>query len=348
MGPRIARTLGPALLLLWTASAAASADPPPPPPLAHLWVAGEATVRDLRVTVRCAAIEGGGVGARCRLASRYTLEAAGPVMLRPRYGGARGPEGEPGALRVDGAPLGGERVLAGGEAVRVGVEATRVMQASRRRPFLLPPNRARHPLLGDDAGAWRAPPALGAPLADGPRVRLEGPVHADVEPGPARVTIGGEAVRGVRALDVERATVRLTLPRPPSPGSPVQHGGPALGLGARLRFQVPDDEGRWLLRVGYELAFFEHLIGSVWLETDFESVMEVLQVELALPQVLFLIPSAAVGVGVVARQLGPRAPDAALRLHVGWNVFALGMSGDFDYWPALGGWTGSLSVRVSL
>jgi len=63
---------------------------------------------------------------------------------------------------------------------------------------------------------------------------------------------------------------------------------------------------------------------------------------------LILLPSASAGVGFVARQLGPRDADAAFRVRLGVGVWVVGVSADFDYWPAIGEWTASLRARVSL
>ena len=87
---------------------------------------------------------------------------------------------------------------------------------------------------------------------------------------------------------------------------------------------------------------------SAWVETDLDSLYESLLVEFSLPGLIFAVPGLGVGVGAVARQLGDRDADAALRVRVSAQWFAVGLVADFDYWPVLGRWTGVVRARVSL
>lgn len=354
MSRRVYSTLGLAVLLA-TGTASASA-PRPPPSLAHLRVTGEAVLRDVSVTVRCHEPDRRGHAAHCRVSATYELGALGTVMLRAQD---TWPDEEPPGLQLDGKPFHGasaERTLSEGERVRVVIEDSVELTAGHRFdgwPRSVRPHLVRHPVLGRTLGPWHEEDVDGA-LAKGSRIHVEGPIQADVEPGPARISIGGQVVSGVRELEVPRPTVQVSLSAgPPEDTSwgPVRHGGPVLGFGSRRRYGFPEDGGdslRFLLRAGYELAFFDYLFASVWFETDFDSIMEVLLVEVASPELMVFVPSFSAGVGAVARQLGPRDADAALRLHVGGNILLLGISGDFDYWPAIGEWTASLSARISI
>jgi len=96
-----------------------------------------------------------------------------------------------------------------------------------------------------------------------------------------------------------------------------------------------------------QVAAEEHFIASLWFETDTESISEALLIEVAAPG-LFILPSLAVGVGVVATQLGPRNADAALRIRMTSSSWGLGFVSDFDYFPSTGTWSAGLAGRFGI
>mgnify|MGYP001598565147 CR=1 FL=1 len=161
------------------------------------------------------------------------------------------------------------------------------------------------------------------------------------------VSVGAEPVLGIADVVAPRPSLALGVSGGGSDDSIVQHGGPYLAMGLRGT-TAPDDEGRFALRVGYELALVEHVIGSIAFETDFDSILESVLVEIASPELAILIPSFAAGVGLALRQLGQRDADAALRLHIGANVLSAGVAVDLDYWPAIADWTLTAVARVSV
>ncbi len=215
--------------------------------------------------------------------------------------------------------------------------------------WILSPLRARHLVLGDGHDVRREGENAYGDLVVGDAIALEGDVAVDVQvPAAIAVNFGGRPVDGVSRVSAAHDGLLLTVRvEPEGEPFPIQHGGPVLGVGAR--FDLADEENTLVtLRGAYELAVADHFIGSVSFETDFESIYESLVIETASPELLVLLPSVAAGIGVVARQLGDRDADAALRLRLGMNLLAVGLTCDFDYWPAIGDWTASMVARLSI
>lgn len=328
------------------ALAAAMASPPPPPPPPALTVVGLATVRDVRVVVACDDRSGDLPAAECAVDVSFSITAdEEPVHLEVEDRGRGGYE-----LLVDAQPVSGVHTLEAGQASHVSLHLASSLAARRVQEFqwIVPAMYVRHLVLGDvlaahNEGAWFSTPALA-----GMRITVDGPVEVETTvPDFVNVSVGAEAVVGHASLDIPRPTIAIGITAPPIDHGPIQPGGPLLAAGVRFDMSNSSDDGRFLLRAGYEVGFAEHFFVSVAFETDFESIMESLVIEAATPAVL-IIPSMFAGVGVVARQLGPRDADAALRLRVGTTLLVVGLYGDFDYWPAIGEWTMSATLQASI
>ena len=212
--------------------------------------------------------------------------------------------------------------------------------------FVLVPIRARHMFLGESTATRAEGDGAYGTLIEGAVV--SGPIRVHVEAPPELfVNVAGQTVESDAELPPETTNIALVLPAPEHEAQPIQDGGPLLLLGARFDL-FREDGGNFLLGGGYEVGIADYVLASLSFETNFESIMESLVVEIATPELLVIFPSLAAGVGVVARQLGNRDADAALRLRVGFNVMSVGVVSDFDYWPAIGDWTASMSCRLSI
>lgn len=344
---RLAALVLPALLgLLAPTGVGASAGPPPPAPRpAGPVVFGEARVRDVQFAVRC---EGAAPPLACTLHATFSLVAVGEVRVEPSHAdptvGA--------SLLVDDAPLGPDgRTVAAGTTARVELAepfTLSVHDTWRESFWEIAPMLARHPLLGEsEAIEHRCDPFLAA-LVIGTRVTVEGTVHVDASAaGRARVAVDGQTVTGVLDVSTRSPSVDVSL-YVPSTVPLLRRGGPLLAVGVRYDLSLPSDQGRVLLRGGYEVGFTEWGFASLSFETDFASIMESVVVEAATPELLLFVPSLSAGVGIVARQLGGRDADAALRCRLGVGFPGIGVTGDLDYWPAVGSWTGTVVLRVSI
>lgn len=317
-------------------------DVAPRAPAASLQVDGEATASDVRVGVRCASRGVFERGARCEVVTRFTVAARGRVTLTvvPR------PDE---SVRVDGGAAG--RALEAGERAQVVVTAARSFETDtvlRGGPWVLTPMAVRHPFLGETEGLERRAGAAEVVPFSGPSLTLDGGVSLDADGGRVRVTAAGHAahVGGERGRLEQRVSVRMEIPARAAAGGPLRNGGPVLALGARMPMGEGEG-GRFLLRGAWEVALWEHLFVSAGAETDFDSLLESVVVDVASPSYAVIVPSLRVGIGVVARQLGPRPADVALRLRAGGNLLPMGGDVDFDYWPAIDGWTLSVTGRLS-
>lgn len=319
-------------------------------PMADVHVVGPAEVDNVRIEVRCSARRWAEWSATCKTRATFDVIAGGSLTMTAM------------ASVVDDVDLGAPgvaRTLAAGERATVTVTSTRWLKTTTtwREPFILGPMIARHPYLGASkdlehhAGIGEIAlvsggelTLTGAPVLDdrarGEVVVAVARAEASVDPDgvPRSHTLGSPDEGG--PLRERRWTVTMTLPaRDPVHGL-LRAGGPVLALGIR-------DES-FLVRGGWELGLGEHMFLSAALETDFSSILESVVIDVATPELLVLIPSLRVGTGVVARQLGDRDADAGVRLRAGANVFAIGTDVDFDYWPAIDGWTLSATGRFSL
>ncbi|MEZ4389951.1 MAG: hypothetical protein R3A48_02555 [Polyangiales bacterium] len=340
-----------ALLQPLAAGAYADHGPPPRESVALVRVSGRASVRGARAEVRCRSGRVLERWARCTVRAEYALEAHGDVTLASRL--QAGDE-----VTVDGARLGTELRLAEGARAIVRVSVTRSLETTtrvRESPWVFAPMVVRHPFFGESRTRRYQGDRAEVDVISGTDLELVDEPALDREHDPVlqvtfdRERLLGSGMRVRRAADATRAEqclrVAIGLTAREEPTGPLMNGGPVLALGSRISTQGAPS--RFMLRGAYEVGLFEHLFVSASVETDFESLMESLVVDVASPNYVILIPSFRLGVGVVARQLGPRPADFALRLRAGMNLLPGGFDADFDYWPELGGWTISLTGRLS-
>jgi len=328
-------TLGFALALLVTSAASAQTG-------VGLEVRGPATIHDARITIVCGEPHDPD-WVYCRLRASFTLEATGPVQLAGE---------ESNATQVDGRPLDVEVTVEPAERVRVEVDANRNIAREPDgsgypyddEPFLMSPIRTRHPILGHRRVAPAVPwPTMRVSFARGAQLRIEEPVHYDLSRA-AEVTVRTDRA----ALDEHSVRGMGVVIRPDRPDETVLHGGPVVGVGGTVGFAGHPPLAGVHLRAGYELGVLDVLVLSLAVETDFQSIAEALVIEVASPEIWFVLPSFGAGVGIVARQLGQRDADAALRLRMTVTWALLGFVADFDYWPAVGAWTGTFGARVGI
>ena len=359
---RFTLALGLALSLLgaWTSTVAASASPALalPPPLAALGVTGPGVASDVQLEIACDDVSANLPATSCRVVARFDLLAVDALELSDarlshdlvnRYE-SRPVQVVPGdSVSVDGSPLVQARILAAGERARVELSTTRVLQARERRTgmnFIVPPMRLRHVLFGGGLQGPLEASSLDGRLIEGDAVRVQGAVQVALRaPDFVRVRVDGTLIPGDGSVDGARLDLDVGLDLPWHEPALLQVGGPLLGLGAH--FADLDGNPRFLLRLGYEWGIARYLFVSANVESDFASLFESVVVEAATP-LLLLLPGAAEGVGVVARQFGDGRADAAFRLRIGAQLPAVGVTVDLDYWPARHGWSGTLVARVSL
>lgn len=336
------------------ASAGASPMPPPRDPSPYVRVTGPAEVRDAKVAVDCAARRIFEISAGCKVKATLAVAATGPVTLHAMIG----------VDEIDlGAP-GHERALAAGEVATITIVARRSLSTSytlRNGPFIIAPMVARHMFLGSSATQRRVGGEAALALVSGGELVLGGAPALDAD-GDGRVTItlereevevdraSGHTPWGPRPpvregeesawVRERRLTVRLAIPARANASGLLHHGGPVLAGGVR------DDS--FLLRGAYEVSLGEYVFLSASVETDFDSIIESLVIDVSTPEVIVFLPSLRLGTGVVARQLGPRPADVGVRLRGGGNLAAIGLDMDLDYWPAIDDWTVTGTFRVSL
>lgn len=345
-------TLSVCLMPLHAAAGARAPEPPPASP-PGIVVAGDANVRGLSVEVRCTEETLVETSARCEVRAHFVLEALEPVeVTAPAVSGVTAV-----SLRIGGRELlsdthpseGGRQALGLGEVVEVDlsfVVALHTETTFGEEPLLLTPVRARHLIFGEATSMRHAGDALYGIFVEGPSLHFTDGVAVVRETGAVGLSVGGQAVDS-GTYEVAHAGYALSLEGSVSSGPILENGGPVLGLGGRFDLYRPD-EGRFLLRVGYELGLADYVVASLSFETDFDSIMESVVIEVGSPEALILLPSISAGIGIVARQLGNRDADAALRLRLGYQVTAIGLGVDFDYWPAFSDWTASFVVRLSV
>lgn len=300
--------------------------------------AQDATLRSARVRVDCPEPDGEEVRA-CVANASYDLEAHRPVALVVR-----------GDVRVDGRPATSTVRLGRGQRARVELRYRPVLDMRPRPPesegfldlVVMPPLVVRHLVLGEH----RRPADLEMPvgrilLARGRGLAFHGELRLEDHVRRGHLEPDAYASRWSTSVAVH------IFQEAPEEGV-VTSGGPVLGLGGWVGFSGPATDVRFALRAGYELAIYDYALAAVAFETDFDSIAESVVFGVASPMIWFLLPSVTAGVGVVARQLGPREADAALRLRVGASYPIVGVTLDFDYWPAIGEWRGAFYGRVSI
>lgn len=304
-------------------------------------VTGEATVRDARVSVRCDTLVLTETLATCRVEASYEVVTRAGATVAPAAA-------SPDAVRFNGAPA-AARTLPPGGSLRVTVSATRSLATSTRYrggPWVISPAAVRHPFLGESADLDRQGDSAGVVLYVGERVALEGTIALDAPPDPAVTVQAGEDVSTYDPrVTVRYASVAMSVDARDDTTGPLQNGGPVFAFG--LRGPVDQELTRGVYRVGWEVSLFEYGFVQAAMEMDGESLFESLVVDVATPEIVIMIPSLRLGAGLVARQLGPRPADFALRLRVGASLLPMGFDADFDYWPEVSGWTLTLTGRIS-
>lgn len=326
-------------------AASASPMPMPPVPLPGLVVVGPATASALEVRVRCTGTDLVAPSSRCTVEASFALRALEPgVELEV-------PPATAALVTIDGARVGGTRALSEGVSVRVVLRFERSLSITVTEPdspWILSPVRARHLIFGESPGLRRSGDGASGVLLDGVSLVVEGAIAVDATGrGPVEVDVGAEPVTARADVHAPRPSLSLGLSAPAPDDPIVQSGGPVLALGLRGT-TMPGDEGRFALGIGYELALLEHVLFSIALESDLQSLAESLVAEIASPELAILIPSFAAGVGVVLRQAPGQVSQGALRIRVGANVAAAGLVADFDYWPSAGDWTLTAAARISI
>ncbi|MCB9595098.1 MAG: hypothetical protein H6719_20440 [Sandaracinaceae bacterium] len=311
-----------------------------------VYVVGSATVRDAAVEVTC---DDGpdDEHLQCEARTRYQLHADGEVELSVRSNRASPRPGVELGVWIDGERVTERVSVAIGQTVSVEVVGRSVMPREpgpvtgapdfEDEPFYLSAIRTRHPFLGhhlpSDAATSPYDEFVGAV---GPDLRVVGPVR--------HLTDGARhvAVTAIGERDEPTLGVVTTADRP---GRELVHGGPFLALGGAVGWEGHPPDPRFAVRVGYEVGLVDVLVAGLAFESDLESIAESLVLEVASSEIWFLLPSFGAGVGVVARQLGSRDADAALRLRGTITWALVGFMMDFDYWPSIGGWTGTFLAR---
>jgi hypothetical protein len=334
------------LVLSASSRASASASPVPGPvvPFFGLAVSGTAVVSGVEIEIACRGTDALEPSAACTIHARAQVRATSLLTIAPI-------EGRDGRAALDGMAVTEPTAIEAGQSRELVVDATRDLSVSRdfvEGFWFLPLDLSRHVLLADGPSVRRSDASAGFDLIGCEGLTFEGPIAMDArDAGSVRVHVGGERIEGLGSVAAQCPSVSLDVGRTHPDDSVIQQGGPVLSLG--MRFDLDDDDGdRFLVRLSYELGLFEHAVMSLGVETDFDSLMESFVVEVGTPNLVIILPSIAVGVGVVARQLGDRDADAALRLRATIGYVCIGAGMDFDYWPATGEWTGTVVGRVSL
>ena len=280
------------------------------------------------------------VSARCDALVLTETLATGRVEasyeLITRVGATVAPAvGSPDTVRSNRAAAAAHALPPGG-SLRVTVSATRSLATTTRcrgGPWVISPAVVRHPFLGESADLGRQGDAASVCLYLGERVTLEGAITLDTDSDPAVHVVA------------DSRQVTLSVAAREDVTGPLCNGGPVFAFG--LRGPIDQPLSRGVYRVGWEVSLFEYGFVQAAMEMDGESLFESLAVDVATPEIAVMIPSLRLGVGLVARQLGPRPADFALRLRVGASMLPAGFDADFDDWPAVSGWTLSFTGRIS-
>ena len=363
-----------ALALMSPAIVQASAAPPPVvharDPMPTIAVEGDLQVTRGEITVSCGLVEFVDAWATCSIEATLRLSTDGGARLTreplameppPEAVEAASEMREHVAVIVDAHPddvvLLGGRPFTGTLALGPGMSRTLVIRATRELHGAFDSNDylvfsapvTRHPLLSESHAFAYSNDAWGVELLRGD-FAVTGPVRLDARNTTGlEVKLGERRVNDVCTLPLGREPIALSvaLHRDRDHEGPVANGGLAL-LGA-TRENLDREEGeRALVAVEYAVVLHDFVFASASIATDFDSVFESLVLEVATPDLIFLIPSLSAGLGVVVRELDDRNADAALRARFIATWPMLGLQIDLDYWPDLGQWTSTLGLRVGL
>lgn len=366
-----------ALLLAFTASltltpslALASAAPWPvireQDPMPTIAVEGDLQVTRGQITISCGLGEFVDVWATCTIEAslRVSTDAGARLTREPLPTAAsssepdrmphvtviadRHPEDE---VLLGGRPFVGTLALAPGMTRTLTVRATRELGARfQTNDYLLFSAPITRHLFLSESHAYRFEgERREAQLLRGD-FTITGPVQLDARNTTGiEVKLGEHRVSGVHALPLgaEPIAFSLDLDRERDHDGPVASGGLAIHGAMRENLDV-EDEGRALVALEYAFIIEEFVFVSAGLATDFQSAFQSLVVEVATPDLIFMIPSLSAGLGVVVRELGDRPTDAAFRARFSASWPVLGVNVDLDYWPDLGQWTSTLGLRIGL
>lgn len=146
--------------------------------------------------------------------------------------------------------------------------------------------------------------------------------HLAPSPGVTRER-GDERVHEVEldSAQVDTLELDLQLPR-----RTLRHGGPFVALGGAL-----GPSGGLRARLGYEVAAPEWLLWSVTGETDFSRLLQFAAVAEAATELLLIIPSVSVGLGVPVRVLPERQVGARAQVSLQWPY--VGFVASLDVFP---------------
>lgn len=299
-------------------------------------IEGDVIARDVRVQLECGRRPG---AVECHVELRFELEAAdadgrftasGLDDLRVSFDGREGDSWD----RVDASLPAGRRVR---------VEARYSLNRGDSWPVLVPALGLRHPALGETWRFYGARDRVRVEMPRGEGLRVEGDVSYEGSGlGGLAVSVGDDWVRSWPHDASSWADVEVELRHE---AEPFANGGPVVLFGGRLLTDAPG--GAPLLGLGYEVGLVEHLVLSLWFQTDFESIAQALVVEVVSPGI-FILPSFGAGVGLVLTELGPRGVDAAMRLRLSLSSWSLGFVADFDYYPSAGSWSIGLAGRIGI
>jgi hypothetical protein len=214
--------------------------------------------------------------------------------------------------------------------------------------FALPPLKTRHPLLSTSPQsevhndfAYALSPIrgwAGSPTID-VTVRFPRSLEWKAMDGTAwRVAPeGGETVARASIASASASVLRFRLIRP---GVTLLSGGPMLGIGGRL------DAKELRARLGYELADPYWLIYSAAVEASFHGRTTLVPViEAATPDLAFIIPSWAFGLGVPVQVRSGEATLVGARAQVTVAFPFVSMVVPFDWFP---GATGGDRTQISM
>jgi hypothetical protein len=298
-------------------------------------VDGEAVAHEVSVLVERTASSG---FPRYHVWSRLLLEA-GPdgaaVHVR-----ARGPDAR---LEVDGQVVPGPTVVLEPGQRAVVVARHEDWWETPGQRLLFPALELRHFVFGEPWRFHRQHRSTTILPVCGRALEMDGAARVDVRGFPG-MRVHVNRARVDTWPHVTDRLPRIELSRTHEPES-LANGGPAVLLGGRMSTDGLASD--FVLGVGYEVGLVEHLILSVWFETDIDSISEALVLEVASPA-LFILPAVSAGVGVVATQLGPRGADGGLRLKASLFSFLLSFAATFDYYFASGGWNITLGGQIGI
>jgi hypothetical protein len=203
-------------------------------------------------------------------------------------------------------------------------------------PFVIPALSTRHLLLGDDPndGAELQPLDYATGWGAEPRRSTEVEMAPALPSGWALVTSDTQRLSEDEPSREVRA-IRLSIRRPPQL---VFHGGPFIAAGGSF-------QRGFRLRGGYEIGFVQPLLASVSVETGFDDLVIAALIEVALPQLMVVVPSLGLGLGVPVRVV----PDVEVGMRIELSAVAVvGFISTFDYYPGTDHWEVALLGRVSI